>query len=269
MMSINFHKYGVPIIDPALDVSNAIDKMRDNWGNAGDLFIRYIVTHKKEVADLYAKIENKLSTLLPESEYRFFRSHATCTLAAAKILIELKVVDFSFSDLMNFTVRLITDLVTDVVGNNMTTPADGLNRMFRELSSRILVTNEYRDLRTDNRGPEDSMSRIHGTIAGRRVLGSQSYKDHKYVGRLFIAKKEVSDWCAKNRLEPRDLVDYAASNGWLVSWPDKFNMGRGTIHSTGSCNCYVFDYAGMEGAMEKTSGPVLVRAIDSEVVSTG
>lgn len=269
MLSINFHKYGVPIIDPALDVSNAIDKMRDNWGNAGDLFIRYIVTHKKEVADLYAKIENKLSTLLPESEYRFFRSHATCTLAAAKILIELKVVDFSFSDLMDFTVRLITDLVTDVVGNNMTTPGDGLNRMFRELSSRILVTNEYRDLRTDGRGPEDSMSRIHGTIAGRRVLGSQAYKDYKYVGRLFIAKKEISDWCAKNRLEPKDLIDHAASNGWLVSWPEKFNMGRGTIHSTGSCSCYVFDYAGMEGAMEKTSGPALVKSSESEVASAG
>jgi hypothetical protein len=98
--------------------------------------------------------------------------------------------------------------------------------MFRELSGRILVTNEYRDLRTDNRGPEDSMSRIQGTIAGRRVLGSQSYKDHKYVGRLFIAKKEVTDWCAKNRLEPKDLVDYAASNGWLVPWQEKFNMGR-------------------------------------------
>ena len=269
MMQINFVKYNVPIIDPTIEVSNAVEKMRENWGNAGDVFIRYIVTHQSDVADLFSKVESKLSVLLPESEYRFFRSHAACTLTAAKILIDLGIVAFDYDGLVKFTVTMITDLVDNVVLNNTTTPGDGLNRMFRELSSRILVTNEYRDLRADGRGPEDSMSRIQGTVAGRRVLGSQSYKDTKYVGKLFLAKKEVSDWCSKNRLEPKELIDYAAINGWITVWPDKFNMGRGTIHSTGSCSCYVFDYSAMEGAIEKTSGPVLVKPSESEVASIG
>ena len=269
MMQINFVKYNVPIIDPTIEVSNAVEKMRENWGNAGDVFIRYIVTHQSDVADLFSKVESKLSVLLPESEYRFFRSHAACTLTAAKILIDLGVVAFDYDELVKFTVTMITDLVDNVVLNNTTTPGDGLNRMFRELSSRILVTNEYRDLRADGRGPEDSMSRIQGTVAGRRVLGSQAYKDTKYVGKLFLAKKEVSDWCSKNRLEPKELIDYAAINGWITIWPEKFNMGRGTIHSTGSCSCYVFDYSAMEGAIEKTSGPVLVKPSESEVASIG
>jgi hypothetical protein len=269
MMQINFVKYNVPIIDPTIEVSNAVEKMRENWGNAGDVFIRYIVTHQSDVADLFSKVESKLSVLLPESEYRFFRSHAACTLTAAKILIDLGIVAFDYDELVKFTVTMITDLVDNVVLNNTTTPGDGLNRMFRELSSRILVTNEYRDLRADGRGPEDSMSRIQGTVAGRRVLGSQAYKDTKYVGKLFLAKKEVSDWCSKNRLEPKELIDYAAINGWITIWPEKFNMGRGTIHSTGSCSCYVFDYSAMEGAIEKTSGPVLVKPSESEVASAG
>lgn len=269
MMQINFVKYNVPIIDPTIEVSNAVEKMRENWGNAGDTFIRYIVTHQSDVADLFSKVESKLSVLLPESEYRFFRSHAACTLTAAKILIDLGVVAFDYDELVKFTVTMITDLVDNVVSNNTTTPGDGLNRMFRELSSRILVTNEYRDLRADGRGPEDSMSRIQGTVAGRRVLGNQTYKDTKYVGKLFLAKKEVSDWCAKNRLEPKELIDYAAINGWITVWPEKFNMGRGTIHSTGSCSCYVFDYSAMEGAIEKTNGPVLVKSSESEVASAG
>lgn len=267
MMQINFVKYNVPIISPTTDVSDAVDRMRENWGNAGDMFIRYIVAHQKEVADLFSKVENKLSALLPESEYRFFRSHAACTLTAARILIDLNIVAFDYDELVKFTVTMITDLVDNVVLNNTTTPGDGLNRMIRELSSRILVTNEYRDLRTDSRGPEDSMSRIQGTVAGRRVLGSQTYKDVKYVGKMFLAKKEVSDWCSKNRLEPKDLIDHAALSGWLTIWPDKFNMGRGTIHSTGSCGCYVFDYSAMEGAVEKTSGPALVKTSDSAVAS--
>ena len=54
-------------------------------------------------------------------------------------------------------------LTEAIVAGNMTSPADALNRMIRDLSNRIIVTTEYRDLRTDSRGPEDSISRIVGT----------------------------------------------------------------------------------------------------------
>lgn len=269
MIGINFAKYNVPIIDPSKTVSDAIDVMRENMGNAGDIFVRYIVTHQKEVADLYAKTENKLSVMLPESEYRFFRSHAACTLSAARILINLGIVDFNYEVLVNFTARMLTDLTNTVTTNNMTNPNDAISRMIRELSQRVIVTYEYRDLRTDARGPEDAISRPMGTVAGRRVLGSNTYTDSKYVGKLFIAKKEFIDWCSKNRTEPKVLMEYAQSQKWIVPWSDKFNMGRGTAHSTGSCACIVLDYSAMEGAVEKTSGPITSNVKEIMVASHG
>jgi len=259
MLSINFEKYKVPIIDPALDVSNAIDKMRDNWGNAGDVFLKYVVTHQKEVMDLYNKVEGKLSKLLPESEYRFFRSHAACTLSAAQILIDLKIVDFDYAELEAFSVTLINDMIATVTTGNMTSPGDAFGRFLRDMSSRVIVTYGYRDLRTDSRGPEESQSRIFGSPVGRRILSnpnpnSKEKLDPKFVDKLFIAKKEFGDWCAKNRTEPKNLIEHAKDEGWLVHWPEKVNIGRGTAISTGSCTCYVFDYSAMEGAVEKTSG---------------
>jgi hypothetical protein len=269
MIGINFSDYGVPIIDPSTIASDAIDAMRENLGNAGDIYVRYIVTHQKEIADQFAKTQNKLAVLLPEAEYRFFRSHATCTLVAAKILIDLGIVEFNYELLWNFTVKMLTNLTNIVTTNNMTNPNDAISRMIRELSQRVLVTYEYRDLRTDSRGPEDVISRPIGSVVGRRILGSNNYKDSKYVGRLFIAKKEFVDWCAKNRMEPKSLLDYAQSQKWLVPWADKFNMGRGTAHSTGSCSCYVLDYSAMEGAVEKTSGPAASNVKDIVVASNG
>lgn len=273
MVQVNFAKYNVPIISPASEVSNAIDRMRENMGNAGHEFVSYLVTHQKEVADLYAKTENKLSTLLPESEYRFFRSHAACTLVAARILIDKHVVDFDYAKLEAFTVQLMTDLTKTVSSTNMTNPGDALNRMVREMSGRILVTTGYRDLRTDARGPEESLSRMIGTPAGRRVLGSPNKNanetvDPKVVGKLFIAKKELLDWCSKNRMESKELLEHAKLSGWITPASEKFNIGRGTAYSTGACTCYCFDYSAMEGVIDKTTGPAVASPSVSAVSSS-
>lgn len=256
---INLARYNVPMIEPASDVSRAIDKMRNNWGCAGDTFISYVVQHKDKVEAAFHTIENKLSKELPESEYRFYRNHATCTLTAAKVLITLGIVDFDFQSLFKWTIAHIRDLVQVVVTGNMTNPADALNRFVRDISHRIIVTVGYRDLRTDARGPEEPLSRSVSPPGGRRVMGAQNLSafEQKYVGKLFIAKKELADWCAKNRLEPKDLIEEAKLQGWLLPWTEKFNLGRGTAIATGSCSVYAFDFDAMEGAVEKTGGPNL------------
>jgi len=274
MIGINFATYNVPIIDPAVEVSNAIDTMRENMGNAGHEFVKYIVTNQGAVADLYAKIENKMSRLMPQSEYRFFRSHATCTLVAAKILIDHNIVDFDYQKLEDFTVVLMTDLTSAVSKGNVTDPGEAISRMVRELSNRILVTVGYRDTRTDARGPEESLSRISGVAVGRRILGSPNKNsgetvDPKLVGKLFIAKKDFYDWCAKNRMEPKEVLKYAQEKKWVGKSSERFNIGRGTAHSTGACVCYCFDFAAMEGVTEKTSGPTVVNLESAAVSSAG
>ena len=273
VVQINFTRYAVPIIEPAMLVSRALEQMRDNMGNAGDAFIRYVVTHQTEVSDLFRAIERNLSAKLSESEYRFYRNHAACTLTAARILVDLGIVDFDFDALEQFAVQLLQDQMQTVAATNTANPNDAINRMLRDLSNRILVTSAYRDLRTDSRGPEESLSRIQGTPAGRRVLGfanpsAPEKVDPKYVGKVFLLRKEFNDWCAKNRIEPKELLEHAQLSGWLVKWSEKFNIGRGTTWSTGAHVVVVFDYNAMEGAVEKTSGPTLVDNTVSAVSST-
>jgi hypothetical protein len=64
------------------------------------------------------------------------------------------------------------------------------------------------------------------------------------------------------------LIEHAKDEGWLVSWPEKVNIGRGTAVSTGSCACYVFDYSAMEGAVEKTSGESTAEVTTLGVISS-
>lgn len=272
VVQINFGRYEVPIIEPASLVSRALEQMRENWGNAGDAFIRYVVTNQQDVQKLFRDIEHRLSNALPESEYRFYRNHAAATLSAAALLVELGIVEFDLHALENFTFRMLRDQIDIVKAGNTANPGDAVSRMLRDMSGRIIVTVGYRDVRTDGRGPEESLSRIVGSPCGRRILGtpnpnSNEKVDPKLVGKVFIAKKEFNEWCAKNRMEPKELIEYARLSGWLVPWSDRFNIGRGTTFTTGSGTCYAFDYTAMEGAVEKTTGPTLVDA-DTAAVSS-
>ena len=274
VIQINFGRYDVPIIKPADLVSRALETMRDNMGNAGDVFVKYMVQNQERVRTLFRKFEASLSALLPESEYRFYRNHASATLTAAKLLVELDVVAFDVHELENFTHRMLRDQIDLVKSGNTTNPGDAMSRMVRDLSGRIVVTAGYRDTRTDARGPEDSLSRLTGIPCGRRVLGianpnSSEKVDPKVVGKLFLAKKEFNDWCSKNRIEPKEVIEYCRLAGWLLPWSEKFNIGRGTAMSTGACAVYAFDFNAMEGAVEKTGGPVLVEAEAAAVSSAG
>lgn len=274
VVQINFGRYEVPIIKPAELVSRALEQMRDNMGNAGDVFVKYLVANQDRVRTVFRKFETSLSAMLPESEYRFYRNHAAATLTAAKLLIELDIVEFDLHELENFTHRMLRDQIDLVKAGNTTNPGDAVSRMVRDLSNRIIVTTTYRDTRADARGPEESLSRINGVPCGRRVLGinnpnSTEKVDPKVIGKLFLAKKEFNDWCAKNRIEPKEVIEYCRLAGWMVPWSERFNLGRGTAYSTGTCAVYAFDFNAMEGAVEKTSGPVLVDTDVAAVSSNG
>jgi hypothetical protein len=273
MVQVNFTRYGVEPIKPTTDVERAREVWADNAGNAGDAFISYVVTHQAEVSKLIREIGDRVAQRLPDAMYRFYRGHTACTLAAAKILIDLNIVSFDFAALESFSARMLRDQVDAVLTGNIVSPGDALSRLVREMSNRIIVTAGYRDLRTDSRGPEDSLSRINAAPVGRRVLGmanpnASEKVDPKVVGKLFLAKKEFNDWCTKNRTDPKALLDYAGVAGWQIPWSEKFNIGRGTAYSTGACAVYVFDYHGMEGAVEKTSGPALVNSEEAAVSSS-
>lgn len=273
VIQINFGRYEVPIIKPSDLVSRALEQMRDNMGCAGEMFVQHIVTHQDAVRKTFRDFERDLNRLLGDSEYRFYRNHAACTLTAASILKRLGIVDFDIEALERFVYQLLQDQIDQVRASNATTPGDALSRMVRDLSSRIIVTTGYRDLRTDARGPEQSLSYVQGPVCGRRVLGathpgSSEKVDAKVVGKLFIAKKEFVEWCAKNRTEPKDVLEFAKLSGWYVPWTTRFNLGRGTAHSTGMHACYVFDFEAMEGQVQQTSGPVLVDAQNAAVSST-
>lgn len=221
-------------------VQSAVDAMKANAGCAGDAMLRYVVTHQRQMADAVRDVMNALAEHIPGTKYRFYRNHGACTLVIAKVAKELGIVDFDLDKLFDFTVRLLKDLAETVTQTNTVTAEDAFSRMMTALSSRILVTQEFRSRTNGKMGPETPRNRVQGAIAGRMVMGSMSSKD--CAGQVFISQKEARDWCMANRVDFNAMLDSLDAKTALVKRTDKQVLTRGTdVAFSGQVRCFVVD----------------------------
>lgn len=226
------------------DVMAAIKRMELHMGAAGDVFMRYVVTHREEILQIMAKWASRVNKDIPDPKYRFYCAHAECSMAGLEITNRLGITTFDLEAVYEFATTLFCKLAKNVTQQNSLSPEDALSGMISGLSPRILVTLEYRDGRSD-KGPE-SPKRINGAAAGRYIMGNVNDKS-PLVGKLFISKFEAVQWCKDHRVDLESVLRYAESAGVLVPYKEKFTIGRGTDIKTGNVVCICIDMAKLEG----------------------
>jgi len=249
LVQIDVDSYPIPKLEET-EVKTALAQMKVNSGVAGDAMLKYIVTHSN---DIFERVQKKISMLvehLPGTKYRFYRSHAACTLVAAELGVELGFCQFDVEALGKFSIGLMQKLAHSIAVNNTVTSDDAFNRMVSALTSGIVVTSEYRDSRS-TLGVETPRNLIRGPIVGRYVLGSRNEK--AAAGRLFLCQKAMREWCQKNRTDFNNVVTHLREAGALVTEDERVTLTRGTDLPRVQQRCVVIDLTRLEA-----SGPVLV-----------
>jgi hypothetical protein len=262
LIQIAIDRYDIPQY-PEGEVALWVRQMERNTGAAGAAFVQWAVMHQTEVAARFVEWNAKIVPFIPGPKYRFYRAHATATLAAASIMQDLGIIDFDLSRLFPFTMGLMKSLCENVTETNMLTEEDALSRMINDFQQHILNTYEYRDLRHPG-GPE-SAQRIYGAIAGRYILGDTKGKE-PYSGMLFLSRQEMKNWCVKNRIELDKVIAHAKEKGIFVDDNRRFPLTRGTNLSTITLRCIQLDTNKMDRAVSDglkivTSSP---RAVASD-----
>ena len=223
----------------------AMKQMELNLGCAGEEFIKFVVTNREEVLHRMATIGKRLEQAMPDVKYRFYRNHAICSLTAINITNQLGITRFDEEALYHFTIELFEELANTITEQNSLTPEDALNTMITDLSSRFVVSNDYRHSR-DALGPEVVQYRgSANTVAGRYIEVNKN-KPNPFSGKLFISHKEVYAWCKKHRVEAKDIIEWGKENK-LVTVPEKkISLGKGTNIKTGNAACICIDMVRLE-----------------------
>lgn len=230
----------IPVLNTA-DVTQALKRIERNMGSAGEKYIQYLVQNLDHVTDLWREEAHTLADDAAETQqqqYRYFRQHMLCTLTAARVLASLGLIQFDLERLRAWAIAHVSRLCQDVVENNTVSGDTAIHQLIGDLSPRILVTSECRDGR-NTKGPED-MGRFYEAPAGRYIQWSPHSSD-SLRGRLYLSKKDVREWCLKNRVEQDTILRAAEDLGVLINKDETFQLGKGTTVPTGRVRCLVLD----------------------------
>jgi hypothetical protein len=89
---------------------------------------------------------------------------------------------------------------------------------------------------------------INGAISGRYVVGNVNDKTNKLGGKLYLVRKDITDWCLKHRMDYKSMMGWAIDTGIAAEMKDKFNVGRGTRVSAGQHRCVEIDMHKLEAS---------------------
>jgi hypothetical protein len=206
------------------EIHNAVT---NNYGQAGPIYIQYLVDHQAEHAEklrkLITELERRTDALQAE---RFWIAAAAVAIYGGLIAKKLGLIEMNIGRMIDWIVALIRgqrETKNDLVASDL----DLLGQFLDHNAAGILVTG--RDLTS---GMVVMLKEPRGAINGRVY-----WEENK----LFISRQELRGWLAKNFASYTALKNYLISVGALVSTDRRKVLGAGTHYAGSSVPCWEID----------------------------
>jgi hypothetical protein len=252
LFEIRVDSYNIPKLEP-LAVAKRLTEMSHNVGAVGDTYIKWVVNHKAEVAELFAEVSARIpadSALMADPKYRFFRDHVILTLSAAKIMKSLGVIAFDLDKLFTFAVRAVGRLIDLTEETNTVDYADAIQKMMTDYQQDIFQSEYFRL----PKGSSPYTPRIKNQLVGRLITPNmKSYKE-PFAGELLISAPAVGKWCVEHRVDRDALWGYLQDSGVTVNQRRLVRLGTSTIIPTLPTRCWELNYKLLCELIEKENG---------------
>ena len=195
------------------------DDLANNYGHAGEIYIRYVIQNKDKIAkDVNNTIEQIILDAGLDSQNRFWSAQAGATITGASIAKALGLIDWDVDALYTWVVaklkRMRHDMkdmeidIKDLIGQFYQSHPRGFLRVRSTDDARLNSATEH--FQTPDNNPQYEW------------VGRHEYDVHK----LYILPKPFKEWVVK------EGHHYSAIHGLLIKEMDgkkkKMRLGRGT-----------------------------------------
>lgn len=235
----------IPKLDPIV-TSAKVAQIAEHAGAAGELYLKWLVTHQNEISEIQEKVAERVSIdkdLVAQPKYRFYRNHMICTLMAAVIMESLGVIKFNIDKLYAFALDAVRECFNQVVEfADVSDPMDVLSCMLTDLSPRIVTTPTF-DV---PQGREPYKVFCSQGLVGRAIMANSSAMKDEYDGTMYLSTKIVNDWCAEHRVPKAKFIQQARSLGVLKNTSARVSLGIGTTARVSQQRCWVLDLNKLE-----------------------
>jgi len=223
--------------------------MYENYGVAGEVFMRYVIANLPEVKKMLVKIQRKFDKAagLTQRE-RYWSATAACALTAGVITRKLGLHDIDVGSIYAWAVETIGRMKVEV-RPGVSGPLSHLGLFLNQHNNNMLVVNSTVDKRSGLL-----------EVPIREPRGELITRFEPDTKHLFITVKLLREWCSENQVSYKGLVDDLNRMGACLGVMKKA-MSRGSDMSTPPVSSLVIDCK-KATALDPEDPPVLIPSND-------
>lgn len=229
------------IIEFNIDYSDAIDtelgkqmfdhQLLENYGHAGEIYARYLVTNYEEVKKLYAGVQSRIDTILKLTQReRFWSAAAAANITGIYIAARLGLLNWDQSAIFKWACEMILGL-----RKTLTPPPEGEQQVLGEYLlgrlDNVLVINDQLDRR--------SKMEAAPTKEPKYELMVRYEPDTKL---MYVTVSSFRTFCTSRNIAYRATLNKMKEKGLLLRSENK-RMAKGTQINTPGVQALVFDAA--------------------------
>ena len=207
----------------------AFNGIYENYGVAGEVFMRYVIANLPEVKKMLGKIQRKFDKAagLTQRE-RFWSATAACALTAGVISKKLGLHNIDVAAVYEWAVATIGRMRVEV-RPGVAGPLAHLGLFLNEHNNNMLIVNSTVDKRSGLM-----------EVPVREPRGELITRFEPDTKQLFITIKILREWCSENQISYKGLVEDLHRMGACLGTLKKA-MSRGSDMSTPAVSALVVD----------------------------
>lgn len=219
------------------EAADIFKKLQDNYGHAGEIFVKYVVQNKDKVKELIRTIQISFDKLanVPNKE-RYWSEIVSCALAGGVIAKKLDLCSFDINTLMAWAISQIKHM-RNIVDDHC---KDGRALLVEFLNSAINNTIVVA-------GGTDKDKSMYVREEPRGQLWCRNEID---VGVMYVSKSEFRKWLTKGGSDFNWVKKTLRESGVLINDDkDKVLSSGSSVSKTGQTRCWMIDlnHADMAG----------------------
>ncbi|WP_423025236.1 DUF927 domain-containing protein [Undibacterium sp. Ji42W] len=230
----------------------ALGKIASAAGTPAVVFINYCLNNMEAVKSLLRAINMKIETAIGEghAERRFYIGHATCTMAAAKIMKQLGLISFNTQAMYDWIIAYLEKRCDNIKNENEQSAEAIMSDFMNEFGRNIIVSKYFNSLRGGNMRDggravvigEQLSSGVSAPFVGRYVTGGD--EGGAMAGKLIVKTGDLRHFCVENRYSFKNLMTSLVNQNCLYGQARgvRYTLTQGIINQPQiNATCIVID----------------------------
>ena len=218
-----------------------VRQLPQNYGVAGDVYMRYVAAHKEEITDMIFQIEKRFKSYAGlNSNYRFWTYMCTRMIVGVMVANKLGLLNYNVAKLFAYLVKAVQKARGEIDKYKWTPETVVPQFLTHNIPHRLVVTHSKRPA-----GMQDEVTRgvlndinyvVQAPAHGREI----TMRFELDTDSCIISVSAIKEWCKKAGIPLAEFMKILEAQFKIVSHRTNRDLGKQTVYrGGGSTPCVI------------------------------